>query len=158
MQKDDFCKADLFLGTVHPFGCKGSIVLEGPVKKKFNESMVSSEQLVRLTKQACIQKDILFSPSRFHGRTLLLNFAGTNVLFAAVPINHRQYNIQSINKRLEAANIPASTIVLDTGTQYYLIWIIDEALRQDEFYKGYLFQSQVFHVLENNDFSPEPVN
>lgn len=158
MHKENFCNADVFLRAIHPSVCRGGVVLEGPVKKKSSESMVSSEQLSRLVKQACIQKDLLFSPGRFYGRTLLLNFAGTNALFSAVPINHRQYDIQLINNRLEAANIPAATIVLNTGTQYYFIWIIDEAIRQDEFYKGYLFQSKVFHVLEKNEFSPAPVN
>jgi len=156
MQQDEFCNSDVFLKAVHPADSKGGVVLEGPVKKRINKSVVSAKQLARLVKHVCIQKDIVFTPSRFYGNTLLLNFAGTNALFSSIAIDRRFFDIQLINSCLAAANIPGATLVLNTGVQYHLIWILDEEIPQSEFYKIYFFQSKLFYILKESGFSPDP--
>lgn len=155
MKQVNYCDAEKFFETIHPKDSKGSVVLEGPIKNRRASSFVTTTQLSRLLRHACVQKDILFSPSRFYGSPLLLNFSGANALVSCIPVKNLTHDVNSICSSFESARLPRPTVILRSGCDYYLLWLLDEPLSQAEFYLAFLFQQKIFYFLREKGFSPK---
>lgn len=137
-----------FFKLVHPLDASGKIFLRRVIKGISNESVLPASQLVTFARYACALDDITFCTSRFLGRNLLLNFVSTNTLLCKLPINDKVYDLCVLMQRLLEKGIPRPTRVFADGRCYTLIWILNEPIRKNEFFKVYLLQNFIYSQLQ----------
>lgn len=145
-------RPEVFMRELHPVGGKGNVILKRKLGSKSKQSKVSLDDCEKIIKPAYGVEDLTISSSRFHGEPLLVNFVGANCIYVKVDWNEN--TVQELYRTLSIEGIPSHTDAIYDGKRMVFLWIFDETITQQDFYKIFLLQKGIYKKLSTLD----PIN
>lgn len=142
----DIARPEAFLARFHATSGTGRLVLERRTANGVCRSQLAVQDADKLARVACKIPDVSFSPSRFLGLPLLLNFEGVSCIHVQVPVTplnkRRLYNL------VEGKGFPVPSVVTTDGERLSFFWFLVRPIVRQEYFKVFLMQNGLLELVQ----------